>query len=95
MHLTWGDNRAVEAKNAVAELIEHPGWEYLREALQMRESQLVNSLLSESATDEGARYAELVGAINAIRTVPNVVEGILEYGSEAYERVNASELQPA
>lgn len=94
-HLTWPDGRAVEAKAAVSDLIEHPGWEFLTEALQMRESQLVTSLLSMSATDEGARYAEAVGEINSLRSVQNLVEGVLEYGFAAQERLEAEELQPA
>lgn len=93
-HLTWSNTRAVQAKNAVAELVQHPGWEYLAEAFKQREEMLVNGLLSETPSDAGARYAELIGELNAIRSFGSLVDGVIEYGSKAEERLNASELQP-
>lgn len=95
MHLNgWSNTHAVQAKNAVAELVQHPGYEYLLEAIKLREETLVTALLSESPSDEGARYAERIGELNAVRSFPSLAQGVIEYGQQAETELNDSELQP-
>lgn len=79
MHLDWNRERALEARHEVRELTQHPGWEFLTDALSRYETSLVDELLATDPTDEGAKYADLLGKINGVRSIPGIVEGIRDY----------------
>jgi hypothetical protein len=82
-HLTWDPDRALEAREAVRDLKEHPGFEFLREAFEQRVTKLTKVLVNTDPTDEGSQYAAALAEIRAYQEFDRIVEGIEEYGSEA------------
>ena len=94
MHLTsWPDPRLADAKQAVEDLLEsdNPGLRALFELVESHADSLVAALMNEAPSDEGAKYAAALAEIRAFRSLPDLIEGVLNKGREAEARLRETD----
>ena len=79
-HLTWTPRDAVEAKEAVLSIQDHPGLDAILEAVEQRKLDLTSQLLTRAPSDQGAEYADILGKMKGLDELPLLIAGIIENG---------------
>jgi hypothetical protein len=82
LHLSgWSENRALQAARQVAELMQHPGFEDLCEALVSREQQILyTQLVNARPLESAAEYEGKLGEVRGLRAFKGIAQGIIEHG---------------
>ncbi len=87
----WTDQEKVTAAEQVKVLTEHPGWEYVVEAMSLYERSRLTNLVA-SPKDSISEYAHLTGFVKGLRELEGVAAGIIQAGKEVEDRRRAQEL---
>ena len=91
IHLqAWDDREKVAAKEQVKTLLEHPGWEYLSEGIELYVSSLLKSHIS-SPQESIEKYAHTTGHMKGLREIESIAKGIVEAGEKAEKELRAAE----
>lgn len=81
LHLQgWEPDRAIRAAANVAELMEHPGFEDLCEAMLSAEQGIQLLMMTGKASDSAADYADKVGQMKGLRAFRAVAQGVVDNG---------------
>lgn len=91
--IPWSDQRLADAKQAVEDLLEseNPGLVALFELVESYADSLVAELMNETPSDEGAKYAAKLAEIRALRSLPDLIEGVRRSGTEAEARLRETD----
>jgi hypothetical protein len=82
-HLNWKPREAVDAKEAVLDINEHPGLQAILDSVEQRKLDITSQLLTRPPRDQGAEYADLIGTLKGLEELPLLIAGIVEYGRKA------------
>lgn len=76
---------------SVSQLVQQPGWGHLRAAMRVYQDILTADLMSKKPPQDGAVYAQLVGEMNGLAKVSQIVEGLMYEGENAAAEVRQLE----
>jgi hypothetical protein len=90
--LSWSNSRAAFAAEQVAALTEHPGWEALLEAVNIRIGQIqLEMMMRRRPYSSAEEYADRIGQMKGLRQIEQIVAGVIEYGRTAEAAMRAEE----
>lgn len=82
----WDDERIVQAARQVEDLMQHPGWQQLVEAIGTHERMLHLTRLDKQASDSAAEYAGDVGEMRGVRSLVPLAAGVVEAGHAVVQK---------
>lgn len=85
----------VRAGEAVDELMRHPGWAALMEAVRQYQDILTRKLLSRAPSNEGAAYADTVGELRGVAAIKAVALGLIQQGEDDAAEIRRAEEEAA
>ncbi len=90
-HLSeWSDQERIVAAHQVKALLEHPGWEYVWEAVRLYERAHIAAQIA-SPKENVSEYAHAAGHIKGLREIDGIAKGVVEAGVEAEKRLREQE----
>lgn len=82
----WSDDRIIDAARVVEDLLGHPGWPALVEAINTWEQMRLRNMLGGKPSTDAAEYADKVGELKGLRSFVPLAEGVVVAGREAAQR---------
>ena len=89
---TWNDAQAIDAKDAVLSLEDHPGLTAIYDAIEKRRIDLIDELTLTNPSDNAAEYADKIGMVKGLAEIPAIVDGIIENGRRAEQALRDRQL---
>lgn len=87
----WDPREAVEAKDALLAIEDHPGLQAIYRAVEARKVGLVEQVAGMPPTQDGSVYADLLGQVKALTDFPLIIEGIIQNGRAKENDLRAHE----
>lgn len=75
----------------MSQLMQHPGWADLLDAVKAYQGEMGEQLMTFAASQEGAKYADLVGQMKGVGAVREIALGLITEGEKAAELVRLDE----
>lgn len=80
----WPYDKAALAKEQILSLMEHPGWEFLSEAIEAQSAQINRALVNRTKPAESpAEYEARLGEVRGLQMIYRLADGMILAGTEA------------
>lgn len=87
----WDPREAVQAKDDLLAIEDHPGLQAVLRAVEARKIALVEQVAGMPPSQDGAVYADLLGQVKALTDFPLIIEGIIQNGRAKENDLRAHE----
>jgi hypothetical protein len=86
-----GLRNLARAGSAVADLMEHPGWEVLIGEIRGRHDLIIATMIHGNPFTEAAKYADKAGEARGLEGFTEIAEQIISNGESAAEQIEYME----
>lgn len=81
----------VRIADSVSQMVGTPGWSHITEAMRVYQDMLTANLMGRKASQDGAPYAQIVGEMNGLAKIGQIIEGLMYEGELAEAEVRQLE----